>query len=92
MMKFSVTRKQFKELEGLAYWIADHAYIREYYGDDDPELDGVEKNIEYAFEQLDRLEVPYWIQNAICVTYADDWRTWKHTDVSTVLRKRMIAC
>ena len=44
-LHFNATREQRNALEGLAYRIADTAYMRERYGNSEPELKQNEKTI-----------------------------------------------
>lgn len=78
MLSFTATREQSKELRGLAYWIADIKHMRERYGEDEPELEVCDKTIRFIFDQLDKLGVPFWVQNSV-VTYAEDWRRYTET-------------
>ena len=88
-MSFVMTKKQFAVLEGLAYRIADNAYMRERYGDDEPELENVRKTIHSLFDELDRLQVPFWVQNTVIV-WAEDWRRYKTDDMASYLTTRGI--
>ncbi len=65
MIKIELNKKQFAELEGLSYWIADLHYMRERFGDDEPELIRCRKTIELSFDVLDSLGVPHWVQNTV---------------------------
>lgn len=73
---FKANREQRKELEGLAYWVADVNYIIERFGADDPERLQADKNIHLCFDALDRLGVPFWVQNSV-VCFAENWRRYK---------------
>lgn len=78
MLKFKVNHEQKNALEGLAYWIADSAHMRERYGDNEPELQICADTLENSiFPRLDALQVPFWVQNAV-IAYAQDWR--RYTD------------
>lgn len=64
---------QMRELEYLSRWRADLAYVTERFGHDEPEAQVSRKSVEFAFTILDRLQVPYWLQNA-ALAYGEDWR------------------
>lgn len=76
MLNYNANLRQKNTLEGLAYRIADSAYIRERYGEGAPELIENQKTIDLLFADLDRLAVPYWVQNAV-IAFAADWRRYK---------------
>lgn len=63
-------------LQGLAYHVADVNYIKEKYGENDPEYKKADSNVLYQFEVLDRLGVPFWVQNSV-VCFAENWRRYK---------------
>ncbi len=90
MMNFICTDRQCKELEGLAYWIADTSYIKERYGRSDPELVTCRKTIEECvFPTLDKLQVPLWVQNAV-IFWAENWRGYKSNSMWTALKGKGI--
>ena len=64
---------QCRELDYLARWRADLAYITERWGKKEPEAEVSRKSVEFAFTVLDRLHVPFWLQNA-ALAYGEDWR------------------
>lgn len=72
----TLSKEQVKALEGLAYWIADKYYIIERYGANDPECDRCHKTILLCFDQLDRLKVPFMVQNNV-ICWAENWRAYK---------------
>ena len=63
-------------IRGLAYHVADVNYIKEKYGANDPEYKKADSNVLYQFEILDRLGVPFWVQNSV-VCFAENWRRYK---------------
>lgn len=75
-IEFTTNQQQEKELEYLARWHADLQYIRERFGNNDPECEVSRKSIEFAFRQLDALAVPFWLQNA-ALAFSEDWRRYK---------------
>jgi len=79
--------KRIKELEYLARWTADLSYIRERYGADDPDAEVSRGSIRLAFELLDQLAVPYWLQNS-AMAFAEDWRRYKSMSLWTYLAQR----
>ena len=69
-------REQRNALEALAYHVADVNYIIERFGDKEPEYIKAHKNVLLTFETLDRLGVPFWVQNSV-VCFAENWRNYK---------------
>ena len=51
-------------------------YIKEKYGASDPEYSKADKNVLLAFETLDSLGVPFWVQNSV-VCFSENWRRYK---------------
>lgn len=78
-MKYSVTRTQYKKLEGLAYWIAESAYPRER-GDNK----NADKTIRSLFNECDRLQIPFIVQNAV-IEFGRNWRRYKSEYLSSIL-------
>lgn len=92
MSKFTATPRQWAELEGLAYWIADNAYCieklpREEY--EREEYNRHDASIRASFDALDRQGVPYWVQNAV-IMWAQDWRREASEYMDTALARRNI--
>ena len=79
-------REQRNALEGLAYWVADVNYIIERYGVSDPEYKKAHNSVLLCFESLDRLGVPFWVQNSV-VCFAENWRQYKNNYIDTWLLK-----
>lgn len=71
-MKYTLNKQQYSELEGLAYHIADLNYMREC-GENNAELELKRKTISFAFNQLDKSGVPFWVQNTV-ICWAEEWR------------------
>ena len=88
-LKFNANREQTNALQGLAYWIADNAYMIERYGADDPERQTTTKTIELIFDELDALRVPFWVQNTV-VCFAENWRRYKAVYLSAFLETKNI--
>lgn len=89
-MTFTATREQRDNLEGLAYWVSDRAWSRERGELDEHEDHRTDTTIRAIFDALDRLGVPYWVQNAVC-RWAEDWRRAMQEDFRDAMRARQIA-
>lgn len=86
-LKFkSKNQAQKNEIEALAYHIADLSYMRERQGNDWPEISRTKKTISLCFEILDKLGVPFWVQNSV-ICYAEDWRRYQSNYMSRWLLK-----
>lgn len=90
MMTFAATREQRDNLEGLAYWVSDRAWSRERGKLDEYEERRTGDTIRAIFNALDRLAVPYWVQNAVSC-WAEDWRRTMQEDFRDAMRARQIA-
>lgn len=77
-LSFVCTQEIYNTLSGLAYRIADNAYMIERFGREDAsiELGQNHKTIISLFDKLDALHVPFWVQNAV-MSWAEDWRRYK---------------
>lgn len=89
MLTFTATREQRDELEGLAYWIADRALSRERGELDKNEDNRTDDTIRAIFDALDRLGVPYWVQNAVCC-WSEDWRNTMKENLRDAMRAKQI--
>ena len=89
MKTFAATREQRDELEGLAYWIADRAWSRERGELDKNEDNRTDDTIRAIFDALDRLGVPYWVQNAVCC-WSEDWRRTMRENLRDAMRAKQI--
>lgn len=78
MLTFICTQEKYNALSGLAYRIADNAYMIERFGRADCSIELAEnrKTIGSLFDKLDALNVPFWVQNAV-IDWAEDWRRYK---------------
>lgn len=83
---FKATKAQRNALEGLAYWVADVNYIIERFGANDPEHERAHKSVLLAFQELDALGVPFWVQNSV-VCFAENWRQYKSVYMTDWLLK-----
>ncbi len=89
-LEFIATTVQRNELEALAYRIADIAYMREKYGNDEPEITVSRKTIEDCiFPKCDALCIPYWVQNSI-IAWAENWRRTKAESLQYAMRQKGI--
>lgn len=89
MLKYELTKKQYSEIESLAFWVANSAYIRERYGNDEPELTRTSKTLELIFDLLDRLSVPFWVQNTV-ICFAENWRNYETIYLENFLKTKNI--
>lgn len=86
---YTATPAQRAELEGLAYWISDRAWSRERGELDKYEDSRTDNTIRAIFDRLDRLAVPYWVQNAVCC-WAEDWRRTMRENLRDAMRAKQI--
>lgn len=88
-LHFKMNQEQYNTLCGLAYRIADNAYMIERYGRENCaiELKQNHDTIIGIFDSLDSLRVPFWVQNVIIV-WAETWRNLKKTDIREAYKER----
>lgn len=88
---FEADTKQNNALHGLAYRIADNAYMRERYDDAETVHERAEnhKTILSLFETLDALNVPFWVQNSV-ICGAEVWRDYKSGALQNKLKAKNI--
>lgn len=90
MLSCTINHDQLAALDGLAYWIADLHYMREKWGENDPELKRARDTIEKCcFPQLDKMGVPFWVQNSV-ICWAENWRNTKSEYLTDFLKKKNI--
>lgn len=89
MLHFDATRRQSQELEGLAYWIAERSYTLERCPDDADDLRRADNTIRLHFDLLDRLGVPFWVQNSV-MAWASDWRNTRRQSIRPAMAARNI--
>lgn len=90
MLTYTLNRDQYSALSGLAYWVSDLHYMRERFGENDPELTRARETIEKClFPQLDRLQVPFWVQNTV-LCWAENWRNTKRQYLTDFLKSKNI--
>ena len=87
MQEFICTKKQANELDGLAFWVAELYNIRELFPNDRRNLDRCGASIRFAMDQLDRLAVPFWAQNAV-INWAENWRNISSHDLKQAMKSR----
>lgn len=77
-LHYAVNQSVYNTLCGLAYRIADNAYMIERYGVDDSAVERAEnhKTIVGLFEKLDSSGVPFWVQNDV-IAFGENWRRYK---------------
>lgn len=91
MLNCKISKEQFKELQGLSYWIADLNYIKEKYGENEPELQVCRDTINKClFPELDKLSVPFWVQNTV-ICFSENWRNTKKEYLSSFLKSKGVS-
>lgn len=89
----TISRKQLRALESLAYWIHEMGYIREYYqGEENSaefknEHNRIDKTIRLCFDELDKLGVSFRLQNSV-ICWAEEWREYMKTSTINHLQSR----
>ena len=93
MLHFELDQEKYNALQGLAYRIADNAYMKERYGRENvlPELAENHATIIGLFDRLDSLGVPFWVQNDT-IAFGDDWRRYKSSCLASWLAGRGVDC
>lgn len=89
MQPFICNKKQAKQLDGLAFWIAEQAIARERFPDDTRNISRCAASISLALDQLDRLAVPFLVQNAV-INWAETWRNISSHDLKQAMAARNI--
>lgn len=89
MQPFICNKKQAKQLDGLAFWIAEQAITRERFPDDTRNISRCAASISLALDQLDRLAVPFLVQNAV-INWAETWRNISSHDLKQAMAARNI--
>lgn len=86
-LSFEINQKTYNTLCGLAYRIADNAYMIERYGMAETETERAEnhKTITSLFDDLDKMQVPFWVQNAV-ICFSEDWSRYKENNLATWLK------
>lgn len=72
-LSFTPSHTQLKALEGLQYWIAELHYLKNHkhtVHDENKARTTIEK---CCFPQCDRLQIPFWVQNAV-IMWAESGR------------------
>lgn len=90
MLKYTLNQAQFDALNGLSYWIADIAYIKERCPDDVHAISKAQRTIsESCFPELDKLNVPFWVQNTV-ICYSENWRATQSQYFTDFLKSKNI--
>lgn len=71
MMRLHINREQYRALEGLAHWCYQAARCAA--ENDEFGAEQARATLATFPRQLDKLEIPWWIQNAVS-TWAQDFR------------------
>ena len=80
----TISREQFRVLEGIAYWRAEIAWTVERYGADDVDLPKFHATLESLLDEADRKSIPWAVQNNVLV-FAENWRAEKSRYLDCVL-------
>lgn len=88
---FHGNKKQLAALEGLAYRIADNNYMIERYGRTKVQIELSEnhKTIMDLFAELDKMNVPFWVQNTV-IFWSENWRQYKECYFVSAMKKKNI--
>ena len=78
-MEYRVNKNAEDELRSLIYWMANLAYTRERYPKDRDEIARCKKSVEFTFGELDKIGVPFWVQNA-AICWAENWKNYVQRD------------
>nr|DAF27540.1 MAG TPA: hypothetical protein [Caudoviricetes sp.] len=89
MLKATLTVSQFRALEGLAYWIADEKHIKTEFGEDEPELQHTRETIKACFDELDKLKVPFWVQNT-AIMFGQNLQRYKTEYIKEYMKTKNI--
>lgn len=88
MLSIELNRRQYNALEGLSHWISENRKAIES-GETSGELEKIHNTIISVMDELDRLKVPFWVQNC-AIAYADSWRNTKTHYFMDEMRKKGI--
>lgn len=83
----TISREQFRVLEGIAFWRAEIAWTVEKYGADDVDLPKFRASLESLLDEADRKAIPWAVQNNVLV-FAENWRAEKSCYLDCVLREK----
>lgn len=89
-LSFKVTQKQYNALAGLRYRIADIHYQLEH-GADPAEIEKTDKTIQSLFDELDGLQVPFWVQNQT-IASVENYRRYYTEYTYQVLERVGVDC
>ena len=86
-MTYKVNRAQYSALEGLAHWCYQAARCEA-----ERDSEGTEQarqTLATFPAQLDKLGIPYWVQNAV-IMWAQDWRREASEYMDNAMARRNI--
>lgn len=89
-LSFKVTQKQYNALAGLRYRVADIHYQREH-GAAPAEIEKTDKTIQSLFDELDTLQVPFWVQNQT-IASVENYRRYYTEYTYQVLERVGVDC
>lgn len=78
MLNFTYNGRQFRALEGLAYWAQEEAWTEERYGAQAADLPRLRENMRDSFKNCNAAGVPMWVQNTVSA-FGHDWRRYMST-------------
>lgn len=88
-LEFHATTDQRHALEGLSYWHADLNYLYERFPNDVHAIEKARQTIELCFDVLDRLRVPFWVQNNV-LAWSEEWRNTERDYLRHAMEKKNI--
>jgi hypothetical protein len=86
MLKYELSQVQFDELLSLKFWLVEKAWLREREPNNIADITKAHRTILFVFEKLDRLQVPFWVQNCV-LNLQDDWRKLSAANLAIYLQK-----
>lgn len=88
-MKYSYSEKQYKAMEGLAYWAQEEAWTLERFGEGCDDLPRLHDSVRMSADECTRLKVPGWVINEVC-SFGRDWRRYMSTYLDLYLNRRNV--
>ncbi len=73
-MKYKYNHRQYLQLEALAY----NLFVLKVRAEDEHERKVLKETVQYTFNILDNLNVPYWVQNEI-IFYVEQKLKYKYS-------------
>lgn len=85
-LHFNASNEQYNALWSLAYWMQEITHEKEQNGGKDAVfLKDARQRINDLFSQLDRLQVPFWAQNA-AIAIGENWKKYHQIGVPSLFR------